>query len=138
MKDPIEKSKGLMLETDVLAESLLLGSDITIKDFLLLKPCYTTVIQVTELLEISESHTEQETISKCYVGMRILGIHPRYSETIAKHLVVLKKIAPNVALRCAITATISQESSLPIITNRFYAVYSRLENVVTIKPSDIR
>jgi len=136
----LETYKGVILETDIIASSLLEKEQTneSITYYLIRKPCYTTVIQITEMLEVSDSPQEEEIISKGFIGLRILGLHPRYSKSIAQNLKILNKIHPEIAFRCAVTAAISQESLLPIITKRFYAVYSRLENVLTIKPDDIR
>ena len=132
------KSKGVIVETDLIADYLLCGqSPSVLRSALQTFTCYTTFVQISELLQCATTEYQKRCVLDAISLLRPLGSHPRYSEAIAEMLRRLEIASPSERFRCAVTGAISQQAKLPILTERYQSIYSRLE-ILAIMPDSIR
>jgi hypothetical protein len=130
--------KGVLIETDLLA-GYLVGENIELINYLFSSVvCYTTFIQVAELISAAKNKEEKTLVKNVLMAIRPLGFHPRYSEELATNLAKFTiiddltksrnetdysfDIAP---YRFAITSAIAKEAKIHIVSSRFQRVYSQ-------------
>lgn len=133
-----ENCKGVLIESDLLA-GYLVGENVDTMNHLFSSVvCYTTFIQIAELLAVSKSDEETALIKNVMMAIRPLGFHPRYSEQLANSLSSfymlddIKELSKNTnypwritPYRFAITSTIAKEAKIHIVSRRFQRVYSQ-------------
>lgn len=72
--------------------------------------CFTTVLNASELLLEVSSEAEERIVIDVLSGLKILGLHPRYSLRIPKYSSSIKN------LRDALFCVVADYNKLPIIT----------------------
>ncbi len=107
------QNKGkFLLDTDILSDHLVNGkneSSILI-DLMQKGICYTTVLNASELLFFTNSDKESEYVKKILNAVKVLGLHSRYSLSIAKYS---RKVE---SLRDALFSVVADINKLPIVT----------------------
>lgn len=133
-----ENCKGILIETDLLA-GYLVGENVDLMNHLFSSVvCYTTFIQIAELLAVSKSDEETALIKNVLMAIRPLGFHPRYAVQLADKMTKLsipddiKETAKEAnypmgitLYRFAITSVIAKEAKIHIVSRRFQRVYSQ-------------
>ena len=76
-----------LLDTDILADHLI--TDFNEESYLirLLKSgiCFTSVLNAAELYRIAETNSELQRVNEVLYGIKVLGIHARYSLSVPNH-----------------------------------------------------
>jgi len=127
----MQNKDKFLLDTDILSDHLVNGkneSSILI-DFMQKGICYTTVLNASELLFSTNSDKESEYVKKILNAVKVLGLHSRYSLSIAKYS---RKVE---SLRDALFSVVAEINKLPIVTfNNIRYINTSLK---IIHPQDI-
>ena len=108
----MQNKDKFLLDTDILSDHLVNGkneSSILI-DLMQKGICYTTVLNASELLFSTNSDKESEYVKKILNAVKVLGLHSRYSLSIAKYS---RKVE---SLRDALFSVVAEINKLPIVT----------------------
>ncbi|MFM8179403.1 MAG: hypothetical protein ACKOAG_09515 [Candidatus Kapaibacterium sp.] len=134
---PLDVEKGLLIETDVIADFLTGSGETSILEAALKTAmCYTTFIQLGEILACVPA-TDQGNVLQALSLLRPLGVPSRYAPELASFLREVRADETGSAFRTALTATIARQSALTVCTVRHRMVYSRLE-ISTINGNALR
>ena len=103
----------VFLESDILADYLM---DKNSGDSILLKImqnsiCFTSVINASELFFAAKSEIEKDSVQKVLTGLKVLGMHSRYSLLINKYSSLVNTV------RDALICVLADYNKLPIVTN---------------------
>jgi hypothetical protein len=109
----LTRANEYLIDTDVLEEHLIHISDKSNSYLELLMQkgiCFSTVLNVSELLYKADSIIEQKIVEDLLSSIKILGLHSRYSLLVPKYSIKVKNI--NDALFCVV----ADYNKLPIVT----------------------
>lgn len=109
----LTRSNEYLVDTDVLIEHLTFtfGDGDSYLELLMQNGiCFSTVLNVSELLFVADSYLEREIIIKILSSLKILGLHARYSLLVPKYQGKVKNM--NDALMCVV----ADYNKLPIVT----------------------
>jgi predicted nucleic acid-binding protein len=106
-----EFPEKVFLETDVLTEYLTKKH----KDSILLELmqnsiCFTSVINASELFIAAGNESQNDTVQKLLTGLKVIGIHSRYSLLINKYSSLVNTV------RDALICVLAEYNKLPIVT----------------------
>jgi hypothetical protein len=106
------KQNEYLLDTDIIEHHLIQKSDTQsyLEGLLLKGLCFSTVLNASELLHEAKSDLEVRIIIDVLSGIKILGLHSRYSLLVAKYSHL--GLDMNRALFCVV----ADYNKLPIIT----------------------
>lgn len=106
-----EFSEKVFLETDVLAEYLTKKhNDSLLLKFMQNSICFTSVINASELFFAAGDESQSDTVQKLLTGLKVLGIHSRYSLLINKYSSLVNTV------RDALICVLAEYNKLPIVT----------------------
>jgi predicted nucleic acid-binding protein len=130
------KKPALLLETDILTEYFFKKPSV-MRGLLKENVCYTSFVQMSEILSCAETEGEREVLMKPFIGLRVLGFHSRYSGSLAEFLQESENISDvfknRDKFRFCLVAAIAREARLTIATRDFSGIYKNLKNISTIE-----
>ncbi len=130
--------QSVIVETEFLIDFLQTrDSPSTLRQVLSKALCYTTVVQISEVLAQCTSTSQRDAALAMCSLVRPLGVPPRYALNISFYLQKLAELGQEEPLRFALSASISQFSKVPVLTVQYESLYSRLD-IPTIKPESLR
>lgn len=129
--------KGILLETDLIAEYLTAGAgEIPLMRLLLeTVTCYTTFLHAAEIYSAARNDDERRSVEKALFGLKILGASSRYAKTIA---LVLSSEGRMRGHRTAVVAAMAIESGLPVVTDDYLPDLSDIPGLRLISASSLR
>ncbi|MBC8146183.1 MAG: PIN domain-containing protein [bacterium] len=128
---------GILVETDVIVEFLTAppATETLLRRLLSATTCFTTFIQASEVYSACESAADRSAVDRALFGLKILGASSRYSKTIGAVLTSLDSMRGH---RTAIVAAMALESSLPVVTDTHYDVFSAVPGLRLYPAAELR
>ncbi|HYF04274.1 MAG TPA: hypothetical protein VEC36_12905 [Patescibacteria group bacterium] len=130
------KKNALLLETDILTDYFFKKPPL-MRELLKENVCYTSFVQMGEILACAASEGEREVLMKPFMGLRVLGFHSRYSQSLAEFLQESEKISDvfknGSRFRFCLVSAIAKEARLTIATHDFSGTYKHFKNISTIE-----
>lgn len=129
--------KGVLVETDLIAEFLTAGSDgpSLLRRLLEVITCYTTFLNAAEIYSAARDDEERRTVERALFGLKILGASARYAKTIGA---ALSSDVTGIDHRKAIVAGMAIESDLAIVTDFHYRALTHLPSLKVIPAAALR
>jgi predicted nucleic acid-binding protein len=132
------KNPAVLLETDILRDYFFKKPSL-MRELLKENVCYTSFVQMGEILSCAASEREREVLMKPFMGLRVLGFHSRYSGSLAEFLQESEKISEvfknRDKFRFCLVSAIAKEAKLTVVTRDFSAIYKNFKNIATIEPA---
>ncbi len=125
---------GVLIETDVLCD-FLVARNSCLRKVLGLYPCYTTVINASELFAIGKDDAERNAMMALLSGIRVLGLHPKYALKIGE--IARNNRARGMKERDAIVIGTAIASRLPIVTEAWAEKYKGYGGVRVVSQSEM-
>ena len=122
----------VFLETDILVQYL---TDKENDRSILLKfmqnsICFTSVINASELFYAAKSEIEKDSVQKVLTGLKVLGMHSRYSLLINKYSSLVNTV------RDALICVLADYNKLPLVT--YNTEKFAKTNLILINPNHLR
>lgn len=134
----MDKKPAFLLETDVLIEYFFKKPSL-LRELLKENVCYTTFVQMAEILSCANTESEREQLMKPFMGLRVLGFHSRYSPVFADFLQESENFSGvfknRDKFRFCLVSAIAKEAKLTVVTRDFSAIYKNFKNIATIEPA---
>ena len=134
----MDKKEAVLLETDILVDYFFKKPSL-MRELLKEKVCYTTFVQMGEILSCGNTESEREQLMKPFMGLRVLGFHSRYSPAFADFLQesesFLEVFKNRDKFRFCLVSAIAKEAKLTVVTRDFSAIYKNFTNIATIEPT---
>lgn len=130
----------MLLESDILAEFLLPADRQAseLRQMLAESVCFTTFVQVSELLACVHDKHERALVDRLLGGIKVLGLPTRYSEAVGRFLRLATEAGSQQPLRQAIVLAVAHEARLTIVSHKHCSAYRKFDEITAIEPNDIR
>ncbi len=134
----LKQARGVLIETDVLADFLLFAKNPATNERSALRyclsrwPCFTTFVQASGLLACAQNAGQKAIVDHALCSVKILGAHARYADAIASNL-HLNIGSEALNFRDSIVLAIAHESRLAIASRLHRVKFEPYCEIVTIE-----